>query len=76
MYILKENEVRWCKHLLGRNNDAVSKRALDSKMVGRRGHKRPKITLKRQVVEQIGLKIKYAIKCLNWRYVVDNVQRT
>ena len=44
-----------------KDNDEVLRKALDFCSVCKRGHERPKMTWRRQVEEQIGLKTKDAI---------------
>ena len=57
--LARASELRWYGHVLRRDNGDVLRRALDFKVVGRRGRVRPNMTWKRQVkkhTDQIELK--------------------
>ena len=53
------NRVRWCEHVLSRDDDSVLRVALDFEESGKRKRRRPKKTWKKQIeeeTEKIGLK--------------------
>ena len=52
--------------IIERNNDHVPKSTLDFIVVRRRGREGPKMTWRRQVVEQVGLKKNNAIDRPKW----------
>ena len=49
----RATEVRWCGHVLSRDNDQVLKIALDFQMVEKREPRRPNVRWKKQVKKHI-----------------------
>ena len=75
--LARASGVRRYGHALRRDSD-VLRRAMDSKVAGRRGHGRPNMTWKRQVkyTNHIGLKREDAIDRVKWRNGVYELSRT
>ena len=66
----KANGVRWCGHVIRREDDNMLKKAMMMEVNGQRKRGRPKMTWKRQVeksVKKVGLKIEEAADRTRWR---------
>ena len=77
--LARASGVRWCEHVLRRDNGDVFRRALGFEVVGRRGRVRLNMTWKRQVEEhinQIELKRRDAIDRVKWRNGVYELSRS
>ena len=64
------NKIRWCGHVLRRDDDSVLRVALDLEVSCKRKRGRPKKTWKKQVEEEtknIGLKNEDALRRNKWR---------
>ena len=73
-WLATANTVRWCGHVLRRDDDSVLRVALDLEVSGKRNRGRPIKTWKKQVeeeTEKIGLKKENALNRNKWR---DGVQ--
>ena len=70
----KANEVQWYGRVLRRDSD-VSRRLLDFKVVETKGRGQPKMTRRRLVVEQIGIKKEETIDRKKWRNTVYELSR-
>ena len=66
----KANRVRWCGHVIRKDDDSILKKAMMLEVNGQRKRGRLKMTWRRQVEEsekKVGLKIEEAADRTRWR---------